>query len=79
MNGDGTLYNEDGCRYEGGWKDGWFKGQGIYYIKDGDKYTGHRDDWKGQGEIKYKDGKKYTGHLNGGYSNNFKRHGLGIL
>ena len=79
LNGEGTLYNEDGGRYEGGWKDGWYKGQGTYYTKDGDKYTGQWDDWKGQGEIKYKDGKMYTGHWNGGYSNNFKRHGLGIL
>ena len=54
-------------------------GQGTYYTKNGDKYTGQWDDWKGKGEIKYKNGKKYTGHWNGGYSNNFKRHELGIL
>ena len=54
-------------------------GQGTYYTKNGDKYTGEWDDWKGQGEIKCKDGKKYTGHWNGGYSNKFKRYGLGIL
>ena len=37
---------------EGGWKDGKEYGQGTYYTKNGDKYTGQWDgNYEGQGVI----------------------------
>ena len=67
--GHGEINYTDGTKY----------GQGTYYTKNGDKYTGQwNGNYEGQGEINYKDGTKYKGYWDwkdGG----FKRHGQGIL
>ena len=48
-------------------------GQGTYYTKNGDKYTGQLDgNYEGQGEINYKDGTKYIWKTGDCYIGEFK-------
>ena len=62
--GQGTLYYENGDKYEGGWKDGDKHGQGTMYSTDEDMFT-EDDDQEGLREINYKEWTTYTGQWDG--------------
>ena len=77
-NRHGIVYNSNGNRYEGGWRNGIKYGQGTLYVRDGDIFDGEWDGSKGQGEISYSDGKMYIGQWDW-KSGGLKRHGFGTL
>lgn len=54
--------------YEGGWKDGFFHGQGTYVWPDGTTFEG---EWnvgfpQGNGKLTTADGQKWNGQFNNG-------------
>ena len=55
MNGRGTLTSPDGCKYEGGWKDGRLNGKGTLTHSDGSKDEGGWKDGKLHGKVSYID------------------------
>ena len=58
----------NGTKYEGGWKDGTYHGQGTMTYSNGDTYEGEWKDGKhnGQGTYTYSDGSKYEGEWKDG-------------
>ena len=59
----GKVWYDNGTGYEGGFKDGKYHGQGIFYYGGYKKYTGKWKDGKrnGQGEWKDDFGHSYIG------------------
>ena len=77
INGRGIYYYQDGCRYEGGFKDGKRHGNGIMYNFDGTKLIqGHFNEGvvEGKATVNYIDGSRYEGEVKNGL-----REGYGIL
>ena len=76
--GKGTMYYNNGDKYEGEWKDD-KKYKGIHYFNEepfkGDKYDGFfiNDKFEGEGIYYWNDGDKYEGNWKNG-----KRDGKGI-
>jgi hypothetical protein len=60
----GVPFLEDGSRYEGEFKDGFYHGSGAFRSHDGDKFVGELN--AGQlkkGWVNYEDGDWYKGSL----------------
>ncbi len=65
QNGRGTfVFEEDGARYEGAFKDGKPHGQGVMYYATGEKYSGQWKEGKqeGRGVLILSDGNKVEGY-----------------
>jgi hypothetical protein len=65
-NGVGTMYNPNGSKYSGHWKDGKADGEGTAYFPDGSKaYEGHwkANNYDGLGTAYLSDGIKYVGEF----------------
>ena len=75
-NGKGTMYWNDGTRYEGEWKNNKMNGKGIYYYSNGDRYDGDfiNGNAEGKGIEYYSNGDKYEGDFR-----NDKKEGRGIF
>lgn len=58
-----TLEFANGDRYEGGFEEGLFSGQGTYYYADGSVYRGGflKGERSGQGTFSYANGDSFTG------------------
>jgi hypothetical protein len=69
--GNGVYVDEVGFRYEGGWADGQFEGNGRMILPNGDEYTGAFRAGKAHGEGTHfqSDGEIYAGHFKDGLRN----------
>jgi hypothetical protein len=65
MNGQGTLFRNDGAKYTGQFVDGLREGFGKMEFRCGSSYEGQflKDKYHGQGTYKWDDGAKYTGQF----------------
>ncbi len=63
MSGKGSCTIDNGCTYDGGFKDGLFSGDGVFVWSDGTTYEGTflLGQMEGKGTYKWPDGSSYTG------------------
>jgi hypothetical protein len=75
LNGQGTLYLNDGRRYEGEWREGKPQGQVTLHWANGNRYEGAvlNGQPHGRGTLFITDGRRYEGEWREG-----KQHGQGI-
>ncbi|CAM9623628.1 unnamed protein product, partial [Ascophyllum nodosum] len=67
--GEGEYrYPNTAFRFQGGWKNGWKEGRGVFEVEGGSTYTGEFKDGEIQGKgIKtWQDGRYYDGEFRGG-------------
>ena len=72
----GEVKFSSGDKYNGGWNDQWYHGEGIYTNLDGSKYVGEYKNGKqhGKGTYTHLNGDKYVGEYKNG-----KKHGKGTF
>ena len=68
MNGEGTMQNDNGETYVGGWRDNLKSGEGEYAWPNGNRYEGnYREDKRdGYGTMHYHNGEYYKGYWKDG-------------